>query len=454
MRHLFLRSCVAAALVCASLGAAAQLNSLDRPRSHSSLYYRMGGGDPASRANNRNAVAMRLNLGGTLRLNYSCGRFDIGLSWSNMMNGFAQLGDQINGAIRAGIASLPMYIFQRAQPGLYELFQTYSQKADLMVSAALKSCEEMEAQIKAGGDPYEEWIRLAKGDAWKVQANTSGDVVNAKTRVEQNSGRNGVLWMGGQRAGGAGQQPIRLLRDLVTSAYNVTMNQSVVGSETTDYQAAAPALAQTKLARAFRRPIDAAQYASDVLGDRLVALCAEADCPVKGTSTGLGLGPKFEAEVPAIQTAITAMVNASRPNYALLDEIEAPGVAIGREVVDALRELPTYERGIATDRLAKEIALARTIDKALAIRNLLLTGITIPEVSAATVAVTEAQGKVSVLNRYIDDLLYENRVRKEVVSNTAAVLLDAYRSVQAQSTATSSTRRQDSAPLVNGRVQP
>ncbi|HET9644732.1 MAG TPA: integrating conjugative element protein, partial [Burkholderiaceae bacterium] len=335
---------------------------LERPTSQQSLYYRMGGGDPAGRANKRNPIALQLGLGGTLRLNYSCGRFDIGLSWANLMNGFSQVGTQVQGAVRSGIAALPMYIFQRVQPGLYELFQTYSQKAEAQVGAALKTCEEMEAQIKAGGDPYEEWARLAKGDAWKVQASATGDVLTAKTNVEQRAGRDGMVWIGGNRRGGAGQQPVRLVRDLVTAGYNATLINHPVGGDTTDYSTD-PALGQTKLARTFARPVDAAQFAVDVLGDQIVATCGEAECPAKGSSIGIGLAPKFEAEIPPVQAALQGLVTAAQPNYARLGELDAPGVVVTPEVIEALREMPAGIRSITADRLSKEIALARTIDK-------------------------------------------------------------------------------------------
>jgi integrating conjugative element protein (TIGR03755 family) len=426
--------------------------TLVRPRSNSSLYYRMGGGEAAARASHKGAIAMRLGLAGSLRLNYSCGKFDVGLSWANMMNGFAALGTQVTGAVQAGIASLPMYVFQRAQPGLYELFQTYSAKADVLVAASLKSCEEMEAQIKNGQNPYEEWMGAAKADAWKSQADSDADVIKAKTNVEKNGGRAGVGWVTGQRAGGAGQAPIRVIKDLIASAYNITLNQAQNSSDAIDYQASTPLLAQSKLVRSFKRPIDAATYASDVLGDTQIGLCTEADCPPKGSTTAVGLGPKLEAEIPAVQTTINTMLASPAPDYKALDQISAPGVAISKEVIDAVRELPDVERSIAVDKLSQEIALARTIDKALTIRNLLLTAVTIPEVHATFVAVSEAQTKISVINRYIDDLLYENRVRKELVSSTASVLLDAHRTYQSQSLGTSLSPGQEKFPLSNGKV--
>ena len=97
-----------------------------QPVTNSSLYYRMGGGSPGGAANNKGQIASNLGLGAKLRLNYSCGKFDIGLSWQTLMNSFSQLGTQVTNAVKAGIASLPLYIFQRAQPGLYQIFQEYS----------------------------------------------------------------------------------------------------------------------------------------------------------------------------------------------------------------------------------------------------------------------------------------------------------------------------------------
>ncbi len=145
-----------------------------QPVNNSSLYYRMGGGSPGGAAAYRGQLANTLGIQGNMRLNYSCGKFDIGLSWSNLMNGFSSLGTQVSNAVKAGIASLPPYLLQRAQPGLYQLFQNYSLKADTMIGAALKTCEEMEAVIRQGQNPYEDWVKIAQGDLWKIKATAGG----------------------------------------------------------------------------------------------------------------------------------------------------------------------------------------------------------------------------------------------------------------------------------------
>lgn len=92
----------------------------------SKQYYILGGNDTGSHSLFRNQLALKLGFHADFRFNYSCGKFDIGLSHDNVMNGIAMLGATLSSMLTAGIAALPLYILQRAQPGLYEVFQTYS----------------------------------------------------------------------------------------------------------------------------------------------------------------------------------------------------------------------------------------------------------------------------------------------------------------------------------------
>lgn len=421
----------------------------DVPRSQQQLYYRIGGSSPAARAQNPGALALKLGFGVKLRANYTCGKFDIGLSWSNMMNGFSQLGTQITGAVRSGIAALPLYVLQRASPGLYELFQTYSKKADLVVSTALESCEQMEAQIKQGKDPYAKWIGLAKGEGWNAEGNTNGDVVSAKANVETDNGRKGVTWIGNVLAGGFTQKPIQPINDIAVAGYNITMMQPVTASNTIDYSTNG-----TPLSKIFPKPKDAADFAVSVLGDQLISTCDEPSCAAKGASTALGLQPKYEAEIPSALNQITTAISSSNPTYASLSAAGAPDVAIAADVVRAIRELPPDMQTISAQRLAKEIALARTVDKALAVRSILISGMSLPEVQKYDPAMEIAKAKIDQLSNFINDLLFESRVRKEMVSDTAGSLLQAYQARRALSTPVPTQQPADRNAMSNGRVKP
>jgi len=433
-----------------SLEAAAQFSP--RPRQNSTLYYRLGGGDPAKRANNTGAVALQFGLGGNLKLNYSCGRFDLGLSWGNLMNSFANFGTTVTNAVKAGIASLPLYILQRAQPGLYQLFQTYSAKADTLIAASLKTCEEMEQMIKDGRDPYAEWANSAKSITWKAEAKAGNtDLIEVKKEVGQKPGIGGVPWIRGGVAGGQNQPALKTVADTVAAGYNVTLNVSPHALGNIDYSGSP--LAQQALVKAFKKAEDAAKYAADVLGEKEVATCDEPGCPNKGTSTAVGLSPKYEAEIPEIRKAMNKLLVQPIPEAPDLEAVGAPGVLVSRDLIDALRELPDLERGIVAERLIREVALARTIDKALAIRNVYLVGSTLPEVEASP-ANKEIPEKLEALNKYIEDLVFEGKVRKELLSNTASIVLDAYRGARSASSGLEQQGNRDPSPVKGGAVRP
>lgn len=420
----------------------------DVPRSQSQLYYRIGGSAPAARSSNPNALALKMGLGTRLNANYTCGKFDVGLSWANLMNGFSSLGTQITGAVQAGIGALPLYILQRAQPGLYELFQTYAKKAEIAVSAAMDSCAQMEAQIKQGNDPYAKWVGLAKGEGWTVEAGSNADVVSAKTKVETDNGIRGLTWIDNKMAGGFTQPSIRPVNDIVLAGYNLTMMRPVSSSNTADYSSGG-----APLGKIFARPQDAADFAVTVLGDQLISTCDGPSCAQKGVVTALGLQSKYDAEIPVALDQIKLAISTTSPTYAVLAAAGGPDVAMSTDVVRAIRELPADMQAISAQRLAKEIALARTIEKALAVRSVLISGMSLPEVQKREPAMAVAKAKADLLTQYIQDLMFESRVRREMVSDTASSLLQAYQGRRALSAPVSTQPPADKNIMNNGRVQ-
>ena len=439
---------LAVALTCGGTAALAAPPPPTMPASGrgTTLYYQLGGGDAASRAPNPTNLSLHLGLSGVAKFNFSCGKFNATLSLQNLLNAFARLGPMITSAVQAGIAALPMYILQRAQPGLYELIQTYIAKAEKIINLSFQSCESIE---KNGyNNPFDKFTSLAMDEKWKKEANTgSGDVVQAKDTVQTNDGADGFTWVFGAKAGGVGQTSIKLVKDLVTASYNLTMMQPTTSSPSTSYSAGG-----TRLAKAFPTPTGAADFATDVLGDLEVATCTAGGCPSKATKTAIGLEHKAEDEIAVVRTQLGTALATTVPNTTDLEAASAPGVLVTRDLIDALRALPKAEQAIAIERVGQEVALARTIDRALLVRQLLITGQTIPE-ALPTPVTTQIQAKIVQVNRTIDDLLYEVRVRKEVVSSSASTILDAYRGSRAASASNAQVAPAEKRPLVDGRVQ-
>ncbi len=419
------------------------------PTEDSLWYYEIGGAEPVSVPANPSVVSVTLGGSAQLGLGYSCGKFDpvaavthtlndIGAGVDNMMNA-------MTAAATSAIAALPALILQRANPGLYDLFQNALIKAEETMQLATKSCEVMETEIAQGKNPYADLITLSKGNDWKVQMGIGGnDAVTAKESVESSNGDNGVPWIGGQ-AGGNGQPVLEFTGDIVEAGYNINMNRAL--TDTTPV----PVASATRLSEIWPSPADARDWTVDVVGENIVTTC---DTCRKDSIPGTGLLPKLYQESATVTTEIQNLVSgATPPTLDNLEQITAPGVAITRQVIESIREMPVSEQSLIMGRLVSEISTARTVEKSLFARRLLLSGRQVPEVYATQVAREHADNSIAELDKEIENLLFETRVRKEVVSDTVTTLLERAAARRQSSLTVPEVPTLDPNPLRDGRVQ-
>jgi len=412
-------------------------------------YYEIGGAEPVSVPANPAVVSTTLGGSAQLGLGYSCGKFDPVAAVTNTLNdigsGVDNMMNAMTAAATSAIASLPALILQRANPGLYDLFQNALIKAEETMQLATKSCEQMEAEIAQGKNPYADLITLSKGNDWKVQMGIGGnDAVTAKDTVESSNGDNGVPWIGGQ-AGGTGQPVLEFTGDIVEAGYNINMNRAVTDTSPV------PAASATRLSEIWSTPGEVRDWTVDVVGENIVTTC---DTCRKDSIPGTGLLPKLYQESATVTTEIQNLVSgATPPTLANLDQITAPGVAITRQVIEAIREMPASEQSLIMGRLVSEISTARTVEKALYARRLLLSGRQVPEVYATEVAREHADNSIAELDKEIENLLFETRVRKEVVSDTVATLLERAAAKRQSSLTVPEVPTLDPNPLRGGRVQ-
>ena len=419
------------------------------PTEDSLWYYEIGGAEPVSVPANPSVVSVTLGGSAQLGLGYSCSKFDPVAAVTNTLNdigaGVDNMMSAMTAAAGAAIAALPALILQRANPGLYDMFQNALLQAEEIMQLATKSCEQMEAEIAQGKNPYADLMTLSKGNDWKLQMGIGGnDAVTAKEAVESSNGDSGIPWIGGQ-AGGAGQPVLQFTGDIVKAGYNINMNRPVTAA------GPVPPASATRLSEVWNTPADARNWVVEVVGENIVTTC---DTCRKDSIPGTGLLPKLHQESAAVTVDLQNLVSgATPPTLANLDNITAPGVAITRQVIEAIREMPTTEQGLIMGRLVSEISTARTVEKALFARRLLLTGRQVPEVYATEVAREHADISITELDKEIENLLFETRVRKEVVSNTLVTLLQRAAAKRQASLNIPQVSPLDSRPLSHGRVQ-
>ena len=430
--------------VCAGTGHAAE-----GPTEDGLWYYEIGGAEPVSAPANPSVTSVTLGGSARLRLGYSCGKFDPVLAVTHTLNdikrGANDMMKAMTTAASSAIAALPALILQRANPGLYDLFQNALLKAEETMQLATKSCEQMEAEIAQGKNPYADLITLSKGNDWKTQMGIRrNDAVRAKASVDASNGRNGVPWIGGQ-AGGAGQSVLQFTGDIVQAGYNINMNRPITAT------GPVPAASATRLSEVWPSPVAARNWVVDVVGENIVTTC---DTCRKDSIPGTGLLPKLYTESTAVTVELQNLViGATAPTLANLELVTAPGVAVTRQVIEAIREMPATEQGLIIGRLVAEISTARTVEKALYARRLLLSGRQVPEVYATEVAREHADTALAELDKEIESLLFETRVRREVVSDTVTVLLQRAAARRQAALNVPQSEPIDPRPLKHGRVQ-
>ena len=393
-----------------------------------------------------------MNIAGSaqLGLGYSCGKFDPVLGVAETLNqvksGAEDMLRAMTQAATGAIASLPALILQRANPGLYELMQNALVGAKLRVDLATKDCRQMEADIAQGKNPYYELIVLSKGNDWKRQMSVGGNnAVFAQQQVESINGGNGIPWILGQSAGGQGQLPLRLTGDVVKAGYNVTLNRNVGLVDS------APISTVGRLHQIWSTPQAAAAWITNVVGEHEVTTCE--NCP-KTAMPGQGLLPSLSTETIDLIARLDAVIASPTPTArAALAELSGPNIALTREVIDAIAELPSGEQEIVKARLVNDIAVSRTLEKAFYARRLLLTGSQIPEVLNSTTATDHVNDAVATLDAEIERLLFEYRTRQEVVSDTVQRLMKRAAGIREVSRGIPEIGPIDKRPLTDSRIR-
>jgi len=422
------------------------------PPEQSDWYYQIGGAQSVGVAPNTNQTTTTLSASSNWGVGYSCGKFDPTLGVSAVLNdiktGANSMMNTMLSAATSAISSLPALILQRANPGLYDLFQGGLLAAQEQVTLATKTCQQMEAEIAKGINPYEKWSTIAVGRDWKVQMGTGGvgtatsDVVSAKNTVDNNGGKDGIDWLGGLK-GGLGQDGIELPTDMVHAGYNIAMNRtpSATGAPT----------GSGRVKEIWGTVEEAKAFSVEFLGSSEIWTY---DGHTNKNKPGKGLLYMISKHKDQIKPIMADMV--ADPATATVDELEkitAPGTRLTKQVIDALHNLKPAEKSIFVDKLSEDIAISQAIEKALLLRRMILMGSEEGDMAQALEG-KDITKSINKINTQIEALLFEKRVRKELVGDTVPVLLALEHKRKTRGLLLKPTRSYDIKEMSGGAVKP
>jgi integrating conjugative element protein (TIGR03755 family) len=262
------------------------------------------------------------------------------------------------------------------------------------------------------------WGALAKNQ--EMQGNleqTGGDAVAAVKNTEAHNGNYGVSWVGGSKAGGNGQTPIRVTADVVRAGYNLLHNRSVDDSASiSSSDCLGGAICQI-----WASPQEESDWAVRVLGESEVATCDT--CETLRATAGSGLTPLIQEAYSERLKALQGLLSGSLPPTPdNLAKASSPMLPVTRGVIEALRDDP--DQDLLARRLASETALSSVLDKALLLLRTLLAGSHEPNIASAEPAQTALTKNIDALEREIRLLQTELQVRQILATNTASLVLD------------------------------
>ena len=380
------------------------------------VMYSIGGGSAVSMGR---AAGMRsIGVGVGWNSNLICGDMSIQTTLRNQLNGvtngFQQIMSNVIQSATSAVASLPALIIQRADPGLYNLLTNGVLQARLDFDRSKLTCRAMAEKMADTAGGQLGWSQMAEGMALR-DAVSSTDAVSAIEQAETRRGNDGVPWVGGSNAGGAGQSAIRVVGDVTRAGYNLVNGRSV-----TDTSSIAAASCASLSCQTWTSPQQATEWATRVLGEQVQRTCDA--CTKTETVPGVGLTPliqeEYEAKLEALQELVSGTRNTTFENLRAAGSTSLP---ITRGVIEALRDEP--DQDLLARRLASEVALASVLEKALLLQRTLLTGKKEPNVAANQLAVEAVNNESDTLDREIRNLKTELELRRELANNSPMAII-------------------------------
>lgn len=439
-----------AAVLSTSLLLAPQAKAVgESPSGDSMFYYKLGGGRVFRAVPRWEVTTINLSLSASIT-GLTCGNFDQSITISNTLNsvkdGFEDMYQQMENAASAAISNLPGYILSKINPNLYDMFMNALAQAQAKFQLATKSCEMMEAEIRNGQDPYEEFATFSYGDTWKAGVGTGGaDAVEVHEQAKDATD-NGIIHPCHGRAGGKNQPNYEVLGDTAKIGYNRLIERDKCA-------ASSPSVGPTTvpLVKKFSNPTKVQQWVNIVVGE--ISL----DIDKNGTPSstpGAGLLPLISKRKDDVYSLLLSMYNGSTPlTLSNLADVSAPGIMITAQVINSLRYLGPNEAGIFLDRISDEIAVSDVIDSALLIRRTLATGMKETDSFKISPVVRHVRDAIQEIDSEIDLVMKENDVRKKLLGKSIPVLLNMARAKETNSLKSEPVYHKETRIFEDGRIK-
>lgn len=383
------------------------------------VLYSIGGGSAVTMGSAGNMESIAVGMG--WQNNLVCGNMNLSQTLENQLNGATQGFQNIMSSVvhnaTSALASMPALILQRSRPDVYNLLSNGILQARLDYDRSKSTCRAIADKMADIAGEQMGWGKLAEGQAMSKTLTTNSDAVAAIDQVERTGGNHGVTWVGGERAGGSGQQPIRIVGDVTKAGYNLLTSRPVDDTSSISEDSCNNGL----VCNVWSSPQEATAFATRVLGEQQQQTCDS--CPKTVTAAGVGLSPliqeTYDTKLQALQELLNGSKTMTLENLAAASSNSLP---VTRGVIAALKD--ERDQALLARRLASEVALSDVLEKALLLQRTLLTGSKEPNVAANGLAVQAVNQQSSTLQLEIDNLKTELELRQQLANNSPMAIIE------------------------------
>lgn len=429
----------------------ASVHAADRSPLNSTLYYDIGGGEvinfPMSRKN-----PTHIGVEASFKLPTLCEIWDRKIdnpddvtAYVEMVADYAtgeldRLGEQVVEFLVTAPATIAVASLQRALPGMYDYSQNLKAQMDVSIDYAKQSCAAVVETMDNNASPWSGWLTASTSTHWRTMLDEDEvpNILEAEKKINELHGETSVQWFGDKR-GADDEKPIKLVKDVVSAGFAATIkepyvgeNVSAAGSES-NYQMLTEGEPSTQprpdpIIATFGDSDTAAEFAVGVLGEQTIIYCAE--CGQGGFTPGTGLKPRYAKERDDLIDEWTGLFKdfngeSNPPTRTRLQKVSSNKVAITKDVWVALERMAKQDRDLLVYRLISDVSVERTVNKAVAIRQFIKSGISTPDVQSYAHAKEEADRLADQMKDEINDFLWEIETMENLASSTALSILQA-----------------------------
>lgn len=395
----------------------------------SRIYYKIGGLVPISEPPSQSAE-IKLGFSAVWNPGYSCGKFDPTDTLNNFFeNTKKQVEDAIKMteyAVNSAVAALPLLILQRNMPGLYELLQGNILRFEETFRFSVMSCQEMERQIAKDQNPYKRYMEYAQSVSLQEEAMSNPNAVDAMEKVAKGGGDSGfyipVPDKGIIKAGGKNQEPIKPITSTAVVGYNMMVGRSDI-TNTGELKGSDSKYSNGTLSNHFPTPKALAEWLATVVGeDDIYTTNSPSQSPQSIAATGLIFtAHQSQIRVERQLQDIKQIIDIEEQRQVLLKWSKGGAVDITPSLLSRISDLGPAVEGMFIKNLAGELALASSIEKAQIARRVLLVGLSEPNISMVKPVQDDVLSKIRMLEKDIEQLVFEYRLKKELVSGLANI---------------------------------